>query len=96
MDALVGIFVSIVLLIVMTWVAIFGGIGALLSHSRGGSAQAGLAWGAGLGPVGWLTILWTTRTRRAKPEPGPAFSARPSNVSTAHSVPPKRWDPWNK
>lgn len=93
-----GAFVSILLLVVITWVAIFGGIGALLSRSRGGTVPAGLAWGSGLGPIGWVAILLTTRT-----DPLPDFAKCEESVPTTYlSSPPKaptrsdRWDPWNK
>ena len=59
---------SIFLLIVVTWVAIFGGVGGLLARARGGSAAAGIAWGVILGPVGWLGIVWTTRGAVREPQ----------------------------
>lgn len=96
METVIGAFVSIVVLIVITWIAIFGGIGALLARSRGGSVPAGLAWGSGLGPVGWLVILWTTRTQRVALDVEPAFSARGTDISTTRSTAPGRWDPWNR
>jgi len=52
---------SIFLLIVVTWMVIFGGVGGLLARARGGSVAAGIAWGIILGPFGWLAIVWTTR-----------------------------------
>jgi hypothetical protein len=52
---------SIFLLIVITWICIFGGVGGLLARARGGSVAAGIAWGVILGPFGWLGIVWTTR-----------------------------------
>lgn len=105
MQTVVGIFVSIVLLIVVTWIAIFGGIGAVLARSRGSSGPVGFAWGAGLGPIGWLAILWTTRTggisvpklplppHAARP---PSGSALPPDRPSTGSATPDRWDPWNK
>lgn len=94
-QTVLGIFISVLLLIVVAWIAIFGGIGSLLSHSRGGSASAGVAWGTVLGPVGWLVILWTTRggATGLNEEAVPASYAP---LSTPRAPVPKRWDPWNK
>lgn len=52
---------SIFLLIIVTWMVIFGAIGGLLARARGGTVAAGVAWGVVLGPVGWLAIVWSTR-----------------------------------
>lgn len=98
MQTVLGVFVGVLLLVVLTWIAIFGGIGALLSRARGGTAPAGLAWGTGLGPVGWLAILWITR----KAPPLPASPPRQSLTSSYASKPspgpaaPDQWDPWNR
>jgi hypothetical protein len=91
-----GILVSVLLLIVLTWVLIFGGIGALLSRSRGGTVPAGIAWGVGLGPFGWLAILWLTREISAPARSEEKFS--PTHTSNPPETPlvPERWDPWNK
>jgi len=90
-----GAFVSILLLIVMSWIAIFGGIGALLSRSRGGTVPAGLAWGSGLGPFGWVAIYMTTRTTPLVPTeqslPASYFSDPPPAPAA-----PDRWNPWKK
>lgn len=69
----VNVVIGVVLLVVAVWVAIFGGVGALLSRSRGGSGIAGLAWGTALGPIGWLATLWLTR---ALARPGQAAAGR--------------------
>src|SRR5690606_10989882 len=58
----IGAMFLIVVLIVATWVAIFGGVGAMLARSYGRSAVVGLAWGTVLGPIGWL-IVWLTNVR---------------------------------
>ena len=63
---ILNVVIGIIVLIVAVWIAIFGGIGALLARSRGGSGTVGLAWGALLGPIGWLIVLWVTR-RSARP-----------------------------
>jgi hypothetical protein len=96
-NTVVGIFVSVLVLVVLVWIAIFGGVGALLSRARGGSVPAGLAWGATLGPLGWLAVYWTTRTmvgtelELALPISPPA----PDPVPAAPSR-PERWDAWNR
>lgn len=63
MIALVETLVALVTLLAAAWTVIFGGIGALLSHARGGSAAGGLVWGFGLGPLGWGVVLCRTRAR---------------------------------
>jgi hypothetical protein len=60
--AVVDVVVSVVALFVIVWVAIFGGLGAVLAWARDGSPGAGLVWGAMLGPIGWAIVLWRTRT----------------------------------
>lgn len=96
METALGVFVSILLLIVATWIAIFGGIGALLSRSRGGSVPAGLAWGTGLGPLGWLAILWTTRKDRIAPEEALPLTEPNSTKPAPRPAAADQWDPWNK
>lgn len=96
MNSVVGVFVSILLLIVSSWIAIFGGIGALLSRSRGGSVPSGLAWGTGLGPVGWLVIFWITRSVTEGPVVEPTLSTQGSSLPVARPAAPRRWDPWNR
>lgn len=64
MHTVVNVLLGILGLIVVVWVVIFGGVGALLARARRGSAAAGFAWGALLGPIGWAAILWTTRAVR--------------------------------
>lgn len=66
---------SILLLIVVTWMVIFGGVGGLLARAREGSVTAGIAWGIIFGPFGWLAIVWTTR---GKPPVLPEAAAPPS------------------
>jgi hypothetical protein len=96
MQTVIGVFVSVVLLIVVTWIAIFGGIGALLSRARDHSLSTGFAWGAGLGPVGWLVILWVTRERRVTDDVQQTVSVEPSGIATGSSSAPEQWDPWNR
>ena len=101
MGTIFGAVISILLLIVVVWVSIFGGIGALFARSRGGSAPMGLAWGTALGPIGWLVIAWVTRSATStsdyepNPQPGPPPQvARESSESEAGAA-GGRWDPWN-
>jgi hypothetical protein len=95
-ETVLGLIISVLLLLVITWIGIFGGIGALLSRKRGGSAPAGLAWGTVLGPVGWLVIIWTTREGESAliAEQQAPSSYQP--LSTTSSAAPERWDPWNE
>jgi len=101
-ETVLGLIVSVLLLLVAAWIAIFGGIGALLSRNRGGSTPAGLAWGTGLGPIGWLVIIWTTREGESLPISEQQISSSSylplsTNSSPAPTSPaPERWDPWNE
>jgi hypothetical protein len=54
----------VLVLIVFVWVAIFGGVGALLARSREVSTVTGLALGVVLGPFGWAITWWVTRPSR--------------------------------
>lgn len=84
---ILNVVIGIVVLIVAVWIAIFGGIGALLSKSRGSSGAGGLAWGALLGPFGWAAILWVTRGRARYAPAQPAASPETASTSTT--------DPWD-
>jgi len=102
-ETVLELIVSVLLLLIATWIAIFGGIGALLSRNRGGSTPAGLAWGTGLGPLGWLVIIWTMREGESLPiseqqiSPSSSYLPLSTNSSPASSSPaPERWDPWNE
>jgi hypothetical protein len=91
-----GVFVGVLLLVVLAWMAIFGGVGAVLSRSRGGSVPAGLAWGAALGPFGWLAVLWVTRAPEA-PSSRPGADSAPRYLGELSPAAAKeRWDPWNR
>lgn len=61
METALSLVMGVTVLIVSVWIAIFGGIGALLCRARGGSSAVGFAWGTLLGPIGWLVIGWLTR-----------------------------------
>jgi hypothetical protein len=63
MHTVLNVVLGVVVLIVLAWVAIMGGVGLLLSRARGGSMAAGFAWGTLLGPIGWIVIWFTTRNR---------------------------------
>ncbi len=54
-----------VLFIAFFWVAVFGGLGALIARQRGGSWLTGFLLSASpLGPAGWV-VTWVV-TRRLK------------------------------
>lgn len=59
----VTVFLQAVGMLVLVWVAVFGGLGALHARSLGVSEVFGLAVGVALGPIGWL-VTWL-RYRRA-------------------------------
>ncbi len=98
MQTVLSVFFSILLLVVVAWIAVFGGIGALLSRSRGGTAPSGLAWGVALGPFGWLAVLWTTRQQRSPASPVLDEPLRGAYLSGSSAPRPRsdRWDPWNR
>jgi hypothetical protein len=62
-----GIVVVVLVLIVGTWVAVFGGVGALLAKARDGRTMQGFWWGTLLGPIGWIVIV--VRGRRSRRDP---------------------------
>lgn len=86
METALSVFIVIIVMIVAVWIAIFGGVGALLSRSRGSSGVAGFAWGTLLGPFGWLAIFWVTRSSARYLEAAPALG-KESAWTTA--------DPWD-
>jgi hypothetical protein len=56
------VFVTLVVLVVLAWVVVLGGVGALLSYSRGSSPVEGLLFGL-LGPFGWW-LIWIRSDER--------------------------------
>jgi hypothetical protein len=74
MQTVFNIALSILFLFVAGWVIVFGGIGSLLSTSRGGTKLVGFLWGTLAGPIGWLAILWTTRGGHRLPAGGAPWS----------------------
>lgn len=56
-----NIALGFLILIVGTWVLIFGGIGLMLARSLGQNAVLGFALGTILGPIGWLAIWLMAR-----------------------------------
>jgi hypothetical protein len=95
-QTILGVFVGVLLLVVLAWMAIFGGVGAVLSRSRGGSVPAGLAWGAVLGPFGWLAVLWVTRAPEAPSNPLGEDPAPHYFSESGPAAVKERWDPWNR
>jgi len=64
MDTVIDVITKILVVVVLGWVLIFGGLGAVLAKQRGGSSVLGGAWGALLGPIGWIVVYFTTRSER--------------------------------
>jgi hypothetical protein len=65
MSTALSIAAAVLLLFVAVWVAVFGGVGALLAPRRGRSAVNGFLWGALLGPIGWAVVLVRPGTVRS-------------------------------
>ncbi len=57
MSTALSILAVVLLLVVGVWLAVFGGIGAILAPRRGRTAVNGFLWGALLGPIGWVVVL---------------------------------------
>jgi hypothetical protein len=68
--SVVGVALVIVVMIILTWVAIFGGVGAAIASSYGKSPVVGFALGALLGPLGWLVTWLTGRRNGYRVQPG--------------------------
>jgi hypothetical protein len=68
--SVVGVALLIVVMIILTWVAIFGGVGAAIASSYGKSPVIGFAFGSLLGPLGWLFTWFSGRRNgyRAQPD----------------------------
>lgn len=56
-----NIALGFILLVIGTWVLIFGGIGLMLARSFGQNLVLGFALGTVLGPIGWLVIWLVSR-----------------------------------
>jgi hypothetical protein len=56
MSALLHAVLDVGALCVLTWTAIFGGLGALLARMRDRPIHEGLAFGTLLGPIGWAVL----------------------------------------
>jgi hypothetical protein len=85
---ILNVVLGIIVLIVAVWVAIFGGVGALLSRSRGASGISGFAWGTLLGPIGWLAIFIVTRSSAGQVRVDPGASLGSESAWTTR-------DPWD-
>lgn len=67
--SVIGVVLLIVVMIILTWIAIFGGVGAAIASTYGKPPVIGFALGSLLGPVGW-TITWLTGRRNGfRPQP---------------------------
>lgn len=63
---------EIVILLIFTWVAVFGVTGAILARNRGLVPWFGFLLGGLLGPLGWLAIhlFADSLAQSAPPVPG--------------------------
>jgi len=65
MSTALSVLAVVLLLVVGVWLAVFGGIGAILAPRRGRTAVNGFLWGALLGPIGWVVVLVRPGTVRS-------------------------------
>lgn len=88
-----NIALGFILLIIGTWVLIFGGIGLMLARSLGQNPVLGFALGTILGPLGWL-ITWLMGKRNGITRAAAGFAG---NVGDAIDLPDPGAggdDPW--
>lgn len=74
MSTVVHFLIMVLLLAMVLWVIVFGGIGAAIAHLRGDSILSGVLWGTFLGPIGWAVLILRNRNfgRVRVRRPGPA------------------------
>jgi hypothetical protein len=79
MAGIIDTLLQIILLIVVAGLVIIGGIGALLSRSRGGTLTGGFFRSIAVPPwpIGWLWVLWSTRAARRPREDWSTAEDRP-------------------
>jgi hypothetical protein len=101
MNDVLNFLVGLAVLIFLAYVLIFGGIGALVSRHRGGSATVGFIVGL-LPIIGWFVVLFLTRagTREVSADEwldersGPSVADwASSEPRAANPVPPPSSDP---
>lgn len=81
MSTIIGALVTILLLVVAVWLAVFGGVGMLLAPRRGRTRVSGFLWGALLGPIGWAVLtLHRPGAMRRLPTPRPLARETPSST----------------
>lgn len=86
MVGFVTVFVQAVGMLVLVWVAVFGGLGALVARSLGVSGVFGFVVGAALGPIGWLVTWLRSRpavfvSRRAAAPVDPQLTSAVATVT---------------
>ncbi len=85
MSTALSIATVVLLLIVGVWLAVFGGIGAILAPRCGRTAVNGFLWGALLGPIGWVVML-------VRPGSIPRALRRPSRAELPETAAPTSHD----
>lgn len=85
----------VIVMVILTWVVIFGGVGIAIASSNGRSAVLGFSLGAILGPIGWL-LIWLIARQAASGELsdllGPeADQAELSTVESASILDEEDW-----
>jgi hypothetical protein len=95
--SVVGAALVVTVMIILTWVVIFGGVGVAIARSSGGSAVLGFALGAVLGPIGWL-ITWLVARQTGSDDLGelfdPALEQQNTPLSGSDSILEEEDDWW--
>jgi len=57
----------LVLIAVLLWAVVFGGIGVAIARVRDKTLLSGFGWGFFLGPIGWMVLLFARQSSLGRP-----------------------------